>query len=117
MSSFSRRAFCLSGAAVLGACGFRPVYGPGGGGSRLQHTVRLDEPEGRDAFVFARCTEERLGRGAAGARYALSYAIATNEESIAISPNNVTLRYNLRGQVTYALLDTASGAVVHSGKV
>lgn len=117
MSSFSRRAFCISGFAAVSACGFRPVYGPGGGGNRLRGSVRLEEPEGRDAFLFARRAEERLGRGPASARYALSYAISIHAEAIAISPDNVTQRFNLRGRATYALRDTTNGAVVQSGKL
>jgi|SRR6056297_1967916 len=118
MSSYSRRAICLAGLAGLAACGFRPVYGPGGaGGDGLQGAVRLDEPEGRDAFVFARATEERLGRGGPGARYALSYDIATETRSTAIASDNVTLRFNLLGQVSYGLRDTGTGTEVLSGRV
>ena len=52
----------------------------------------------------------------AAARYGLGYSIALSEEAIAISANNVATRYNLLGQVTYALRDLETGQVLLSGK-
>ncbi|QIE45411.1 hypothetical protein G5B38_07695 [Pseudohalocynthiibacter aestuariivivens] len=112
----SRRLFCLGSLAVLCACGFTPVYGPGGGGAALQDAVLTDAPKTRDAFLLVREIEERLGRGSP-ATYGLSYAIKVDEEAIAIDQNDVTQRYNLLGEVTYALRHLQTGAVVTSGKV
>lgn len=115
MLSFDRRLFCLSALALAG-CGFAPVYGPGGGGNALQNKVLVDAPIDRDAFLLTRELEDRLGR-ANDARYGLSYGISTSEEAIAISSQNVTTRYNLLGNVTFALRDLGSGGVVTSGKL
>lgn len=115
MLSFDRRMFLL-GAACLGGCGFTPAYGPGGGATRLQGAIRMDAPATRPAYLLTRHLEDRLGRGT-GARYGLSYAIDLNDSPIAISPNNVTTRYNVLGQVTYALRDLETGQVLTSGKV
>lgn len=116
MLSSNRRVFLLGSAAVLAGCGFTPAYGPGGGGSRLQNAVLVDEPKTRAAFLLTRQLEDRMGR-ASGPRYGLSYAIETIDDPIAISPNDVTLRYNLLGEVTFALRDLDSGQVLTSGKV
>lgn len=118
MSTFrpTRRLFGLTALAALAGCGFAPVYGPGGGGSALYNAVLVDEPVTRDAYLLTREVEQRLGR-AGDARYGLGYDITLREESIAISANNVTTRYNLIGQVTYALRDLATQKVVNSGKV
>ncbi|MDR9394031.1 LPS assembly lipoprotein LptE [Roseovarius sp. SYSU LYC5161] len=116
MSSFDRRKFLLTGcAAGLAGCGFTPAYGPGGSAAVLRNAVRVDAPDSRDGFQLTRALETRLGR-AADARYGLSYSIRTTADPIAISANNVTLRYNLLGNVTYALRDLDDGAVVTSGK-
>lgn len=112
----NRRLFGLTALGALAACGFTPVYGPGGGGSALQNAVSVDAPVTREAYLLTREIEQRLGR-ATDARYGLGYDITVRQESIAISSNNVTTRYNLIGQVTYALRDLATQKVVNSGKV
>ncbi|MEB8387460.1 LPS assembly lipoprotein LptE [Rhodobacteraceae bacterium KMM 6894] len=112
----SRRLFCLTALGALAACGFTPVYGPGGGGAALQNAVLVDDPITREAYLLTREVEERLGR-ATDPQYGLSLDITVREESIAISSDNVTTRYNLIGQVTYALRDLNTQQVVNSGKV
>jgi len=115
MSSFNRRVFCFGSAVALASCGFTPVYGPGGGGTGLQNAILVDEPNDRDGFLVTREIEDRLGR-ATNARYGLSYAITTRYESIGIAATNINTRYNILGEVTYALRDLATGEVLTSGK-
>lgn len=115
MSSFDRRVFLLSAAALAG-CGFTPAYGPGGGAGRLDGNVAIDAPVTEPGYRLVRHLEDRLGR-AATPRYGLSHAIDIKERSSAISDDNITLRYTLLGEVTYALRDLTTGAVVTSGKV
>lgn len=117
MLSFNRRLFLLGTAATaLSGCGFSPAYGPNGAASALQNAVLVDEPATRDAYLLTRALEDRLGR-ASGPRYALSYSIETDDDPIAIAKTNVTTRYNLLGQVTFALRDLETNQVVNSGKV
>lgn len=111
----NRRVFCLGLPAALAGCGFAPVYGPQGSAAKLQNAVLVDAPQDRDAYLMTREIEDRLGR-ATDARYALSYSIVTRSEAIAISASNVTTRYNLLGEVTFALREIASARVVTSGK-
>jgi len=116
MSSCNRRNFLgLSAAATLSACGFAPVYGPQGGGTKLLGAVRVDDPKTRDDFLFVRTMEDRLGRPS-NERYGLSYAIKLSAEAVAISSNNVTTRYNLLGEVTFSLRDLETDQAVTSGK-
>jgi len=61
MSSFNRRSLLLTPLA-LAACGFTPVYGPGGTGSKLQNQVLVAAPDDRDTFLLVRRIEERLVR-------------------------------------------------------
>jgi len=116
MSSFNRRFILLAAGSALAGCGFTPAYAPGGGGARLDGNVAVDAPTTQPAYQLVRHLEDRLGR-AGNARYGLSYAIELDEATSAISQDNITLRYNVLGEVTYALRDLSTGAVVASGKV
>ncbi|MFC2967428.1 LPS assembly lipoprotein LptE [Acidimangrovimonas pyrenivorans] len=116
MSSSDRRTFLtLLAALPAAACGFTPAYGPGGPAAGLQGQVRADDPSDKAGFDFVGRIEERLGPPQ-GAKYRLSYRIETSTKGIAITPENVTTRYNVDGSVAYALHD-ASGKVVTEGKV
>ncbi|MEI4263349.1 LPS assembly lipoprotein LptE [Roseovarius sp. D0-M9] len=112
----TRRAFAVGLLAALPACGFAPVYGPGGAGNALQGAVLVDTPVTREDYLLTRELETRLGRANPG-RYGLSYSTAIGSEAIAISRANVTTRYNLLGETTYALRDLDTQAVIASGKV
>ena len=118
MSSFNRRNVLFTGLALAGltGCGFTPVHGAGGVGAQLEGAILVDEPKTRPAYLLTRHIEDRLGR-AANPRYGLSHSIEVSLSPIAISANNVITRYNVLGEVTYALRDLQTGAVVTSGKV
>lgn len=112
----SRRGFLISGASLaLPACGFTPVYAPGGGGSALQNAILAAEPHDKPSFDLVERIEERLGPSD-NPTYALSYKIALNPVGVAISTSNAITRYNLTGAVEWALTETASGSVVTKGK-
>ena len=60
-----RRRFLLAlPLLALAACGFEPVYGPGGAGTALQNRVLVDAPEDRFGYFLVREVESRLGRAA-----------------------------------------------------
>lgn len=115
MSLLNFRALILM-LPLLAACGFTPVYGPGGTGSALQNRVLVTAPEDRNSFVLTREIETRLGR-AESAAYGLDVTITTTQERLAIDPEGNTTRFNLVGVADYALRDTASGQIVTSGTV
>jgi LPS-assembly lipoprotein len=115
MSLFDRR-FLLCLPLALAACGFTPVYGTGGTGSRLQNNVEVAEPETRDAYLLTRRIEERLGRASVAA-YKLTLTVDTDEEDIAVDQAGDITRFNLLGSADYALIDQATGQVVTSGSV
>ncbi|MDF0600700.1 LPS assembly lipoprotein LptE [Psychromarinibacter sp. C21-152] len=107
----------LAGALpALAACGFSPVYGPGGQAAGLRGQIFAADPEDRNAFVFVARLEDRLGRPAS-APYLLDYRIRTNRQGLGITPDRATTRYNLLGRVSYTLTDRATDAVVARGKV
>ncbi|MFK7834590.1 MAG: LPS assembly lipoprotein LptE [Sulfitobacter sp.] len=115
MSSLNRRAFLLAPLA-LAACGFTPVYGPGGNGGKLQNRVAVDPPGSQDSYILVRELEERLGRSNDPA-YALSLVINTSEARVAIDREGDTGRFNRIGIVDYSLRDLNTGQVVNSGRV
>ena len=115
MLLFSRRAL-LALPLALTACGFAPVYGPGGAGGSLQNNVTVDEPSTQEGYLLTRHLETRLGRNSAG-RFALSTTIATTREGLAINRAGDTTRFNILGAVDYVLRDTTTGQIVASGNV
>ncbi len=106
----------LAGAGLAAGCGFTPVYAPGGTGARLNGQVLPAEPRNPLSYAFAGRLEERLGRNLS-APYRLDYTIDTNTDRLAITPSESTLRYHLKGTVSFSVVDQASEAVLHRGTV
>ncbi|MGR3249050.1 MAG: LPS assembly lipoprotein LptE [Paracoccus sp. (in: a-proteobacteria)] len=100
---------------ALGGCGLTPVYGPGGGGSRLWGRVRPRDPDTPIDFVFNRRLAERLG-SEDSAVYDLDYRINVGVVPQAITTDEVTTRYSLNGTADFALTGP-EGAVVTQGSV
>lgn len=121
MSWSDRRSFLLLLAPLaLAACGFTPALAPdgasGGAVASIRGSVRADDPKDRNAFDFVARIEERLGRPS-DARYALSYTIRTDTTGVAVTADNRTTRYDLRGALEYRLTEPATGAEIASGRV
>ncbi|MCG6904702.1 MAG: LPS assembly lipoprotein LptE [Rhodobacter sp.] len=114
--SFSKRSFLAASLATLAACGFSPVYAPGGAGDGLRHAILVQEPDNRNEFSFVSQLEKRLGR-AQSAPYALNYTIRTRTKGVGITPAQETTRYNLFGIAKYEVIDRATGKSVSSGMV
>ena len=114
--SWSRRGVLLGGALALAACGFSPVYAPGGAGSTLFGQIRAADPKTPDEFTFAGRIAERLGPDR-DARFALAYKLRVAVVAQAITKDEVTTRYSLNGTANFVLTDSASGAEVTRGQV
>jgi len=115
MLSFSRR-FLLFLPLALMACGFTPVYAPGGTASALRGKVEVAAPESVDSYLLVQNLEERLGRPNVPT-YSLSLALVTVEQGQAVTASNETTRYSVVGRVDYVLLDIDSEEIVASGSV
>lgn len=115
MSLFSRRFLILVPLALV-ACGFAPVYGPGGSAEGLQNSIRVADPTDKLGFDLVERLEEQLGRPTA-ARFDLAYAIATEPVGVGVTSDGAITRYNLVGSVTYGLTDRATGASLSEGRV
>ncbi|WP_136440007.1 LPS assembly lipoprotein LptE [Pacificoceanicola onchidii] len=111
----SKRKFLLSTLSLAGlsACGFSPVYAPGGSGNRLLNQVALDAPEAPNDYLFNRRFEERMGR--ASGPYLLSVSKSVDQQDLGSTTTGNTTRYRLLGRANYVLKD-ATGAILTSGK-
>ena len=115
MWSCDRRTFLLS-AVALGGCGFTPVYGPNGVGRSLQGMIEIESPADTNTYNLVSFLEQRLGRGA-NAKFGLTYALSTRDEGLAVTESQTIVRYNVIGELSFALRDLASTNVVSSGTV
>lgn len=102
-SDTTRRALlALLAAAPLAACGFTPVYGPGGAGDALRGRVAFQAPATAEGFRLRAQLEDRLGRVEQG-EFLLSVNISIYETALAISSDTDVNRYNVVGAATYTL--------------
>ena len=115
MSSYNRRTFLLMPLA-LGACGFSPVYAPGGPAAGMQGAIRAADPVDKNGFDLVERLEERLGRPEAP-RFDLTYAIKLDPIGVGITPENSITRFHLTGSVEWSLISRDTGARLTGGKV
>ncbi|MDG1430918.1 MAG: hypothetical protein P8L68_06740 [Paracoccaceae bacterium] len=115
MWSYNRRHFLLASVALAG-CGFTPVYGPNGVGNSLQGQIELESPASTNTYNLVSYLEGRLGR-ADTPKFGLTYALSTRQEGLAVTSSQTIVRYNVLGELSYALRDLADNSVVASGKV
>lgn len=116
MSSCDRRAALtgLIALGALGACGFRPVYGPGGSGAALRGQVRAADPTTRAEQRFVAAFEDLLGRPEPG-RFDLAYGLTVTRLDAGRIQGLGATRILLQGALDYTLaeagLERARGRV------
>lgn len=115
MSLFDRRVLLMLPLA-LAACGFTPVYAPGGTGQSLQNAVLVKAPSDRSEFLLVQRLEERLGRATAP-RFDLAVTLSTQTDSLGIDSAGNADRLSIIGTATYSLTDSATAAPVAEGSV
>lgn len=115
-SSDRRQVLALLLVAPLAACGFTPVYGPGGSGDAIRGRVAIAAPEDPLAFSLVARLEDRIGR-ADSAAFRLTYRIGTSESELALTDADDINRINLAGTIAYEVTDTATGTEVQAGEV
>lgn len=103
------------GLAGVSACGFSPVYAPGGAISRLHGRTALPDPNTEESYQLIRELEGRLGRAAAP-DYALDLTLRLSESRLAVTAENATTRFRVSGRLTYTLRD-ADGDALTRGEV
>lgn len=103
--SLSRRSALLWALALAG-CGFAPVYGPAGGGSKLQGQIAFVVGEDRFDYRLREQLERRLGRTEI-AQYTLSVETELSESPVAIASDNTATRINLPATANFTLMNAA----------
>lgn len=111
MSSSDRRIFLsLVAALPLGACGFTPLYAPGGEAASLRGRVRPDDPTDALSFAFVAAFEDRAGRAGPAAPWALGYRISTDAVGTGLTPDNIATRIVLNGTLDWSVRPAAGEA-------
>jgi LPS-assembly lipoprotein len=118
MLLFRRRGFltCLSALALIGGCGFTPVYAPGGAGSKLEDRIPIEAPTTKDQYLVTRRLETRLGR-AEPAPMTLNFSVSNSAAGLGTTATGSTTRLHRNGTLNYTLTNTASGAKIDSGSL
>jgi LPS-assembly lipoprotein len=110
--------------AALGACGFEPMYAPGG--LRNAHGTAADlaavevakirNDAGREFRVgqqLSNALEERLyATGVDKPRYRLQLRVTENSEGFGFRPDESVTRYGLRLRADYQLVEIATSRIV-----
>lgn len=109
MSLFDRRILLILPFA-LAACGFTPVYAPGGTADALRGQVAVQQPVNREGFLLVQELETRLGRGPA--QYGLAFDLTVINEGLGITRTGDINRFNLVGTVDYTLFEFATETVI-----
>ncbi len=102
--------------AAMSACGFTPVYAPGGSAEGLRGAVTVAAPSDANSYELVKRLEERLGRNLS-APYALSYTITTRSEDVGVTPRQEITRTQILGAVEFTVTSVATGDVVESGSL
>lgn len=117
MSSYNRRSFlALPLVALVAACGFTPVHGPGGAGEALYGKVNVAAPETVESYLLVQRLEEKLGRGV-DPTYDLSLGLNIQTQGQAITPTDAITRHSVIGRLNYTMTSRETGQVVASGNV
>ena len=113
--SWSRRSF-LAAPLALAACGFTPVYAPGGTASKLQNRVKVSEQNSREGYLLLRRFEERLGR-ADTPSFDLRFNLSSSTAGLAIDPAGDVERFDLIATLHYELWSLETGQLLTKGSV
>lgn len=100
-----RRGALVLLAGVLAGCGFRPLYGEGGGAGRMLGAVALQEAASPEDFAYRERLRRRLGsdEGAGAPEWRLSWSLRFDETGIAITREADVTRYRLIASAKYTL--------------
>jgi len=104
----------------LGACGFEPVYAPGGGSvAAALRTVSVDQPAGRIGQAMRLAILDGIGDRETGIRpqYRLRSQMKVTNERVAIQADESAARVNVTVDVSWQLQDAAGLETIEQGQV
>ncbi|TMV10516.1 LPS assembly lipoprotein LptE [Arenibacterium halophilum] len=112
----SRHLFVAFVLTLVAACGFQPVYGPGGAGSILSNEVEYDAPATEESYILVRELEQRLGR-ADTPLFHLALTTTVTVDGQAITAAGSITRFSMVGDVRYVLSRSDTGEEIARGRV
>ena len=102
--SFALRRGLVIGVLALGACGFTPVYGPGGSGGKLQNSVAFTAPATELGFRVRTTLEDRFGPiSGSAADYSVNIALSSRQNSAAVNDEGDITRLDIQGTARWDL--------------
>lgn len=105
---------------AITACGFEPVYAPGGGSlASSLRSVSVDQPQGRIGQAMRLAILDGIGDRQNGIqpRYRLRSQMTTDTERVAIQADESAARVNVIVDVAWQLQDAAGLTTYASGQV
>ena len=111
-----RAVLALLAPAVLGACGFTPLYGEGAPAAKMAGRVEVAQLYGAPGFALREELTGRLGP-AVNPTHRLEVDLKLTRTGVALTKQNVTTRYDVIGTATYRLVPRAGGPAVAAGEV
>ncbi len=99
----------------LGACGFAPVYGPGGAASELSGALSFKTPETELGFRVSSALQDRLG-SAETAKYEVTITLSETQSEAAVTADGDTNRFDLTGIGNWQATPSSGGTPV-TGRV
>lgn len=114
-----RRGVLVLLAGGLAGCGFRPLYGEGGGADRMLGSVALQEAASPEDFAYRERMRRRLGPGeeSGPAEWRLSWTLRFDETGVAITREADVTRYRLIASAKYMLERVDGSAAPVIGEV
>lgn len=104
---------CLIGAAILSACGFKPIYAtPTGENSTLNQRVAIRSVAGSQTInpIVVDALERRMQlKDGVAPEYDLYVTVSERAERLAVQIDNTTTRYNYRLRGRYTVIDLNTG--------
>ena len=89
----------------LSACGFQPVYAPGGSASLAAGNISIEEIPGRSGYVLRRALQQELAAGLPNLQGPASLQIDLDEKltRLAFKPDGAAARSSVEARSKYVL--------------
>lgn len=107
-------ALLCAAALALSACGLRPLYSGGSGGTvpSMLASVQVAPIEGQSGWLVSNALRDRLLAGDTTARYRLEIQLDDQISGLGVRRDDSVARERRALRARYQLVDLASGAVV-----
>jgi LPS-assembly lipoprotein len=105
----------LAALTLAGACGFEPLYAPGGDAAATRGTIEVDVIEGAAGFALRERLVMRLG-AAEAPTHRLAVDLGIESTGVAITEQDVTTRFSVTGRARYRLVPMGAVEPVLTGE-